>query len=528
MHMRRFAHAAVAAVGLAAMAATPAAAAGTKLIEPLNQYVVSGRINPEDLARAGYDLTEGGLPGHKSGWVITATATQADSLEAKGATVRPLGRERTAAVAAPNPLTPPTHGYNVFRPWSLTPAPCPQTCATPNIPLKQWYADLAAHNTDVVKAYVIGKSVLGQDIVAYKVTKNARNEKDGSRPAVVYNATQHAREWISAEIERRLFKYVVENKGQTSGNNVKDLLAKNELWFVPITNPDGYDYTFTSPATRFWRKNLHDNNNDGAITNVDGVDTNRNWPTKWNYDLEGASAEPSSETFHGSGPASEPEVKALRGLIKRIRPSFQIDYHSFAQLILYPEGWQVETPSTDEPLMAKLAGDDDHPAVAGFDPDVSAELYTTNGDVTDDTYKAFDTLAYTVELDGGTGPAVGGTDGTDPAYTPNGFAFQDSEADIQAQFEKNLAFALDLTRSAKDPANFSSHLGNTAPQLVPTTFPVSYGDPQTVEVNAKRELGSVTVHWKVNGGREHTASTREFKGGTKLRRSRRLLPPPAR
>jgi Zinc carboxypeptidase/Immune inhibitor A-like, MAM domain len=516
MHMRRFARAAVAAVGLAALAAaTPASAAGTKLTEPLNQYVVSGKINPEDLARAGFDLTEGGLKGHKSGWVITATATQADSLQAKGATVRPLGRERTAAVAAPSPLTPPTHGYNVFRPWSLTPAPCPQTCATPNIPLKQWYADLAAHNTDVVKAYVIGKSVLGQDIVAYKVTKNARHEKDGSRPAVVYNATQHAREWISAEVERRLFKYVVENKDQTSGNAVKNLLAKNELWFVPITNPDGYDYTFTSPATRFWRKNLHDNNGDGAITNVDGVDPNRNWPTKWNYDLEGASAEPSSETFHGSGPASEPEVKALRGLIKRIRPSFQIDYHSFAQLILYPEGWQVETPSTDAPLMASLAGDDDHPAVPGFDPDVSAELYTTNGDVTDDTYKAFNTLAYTVELDGGTGPAVGGTDGTDPAYTPNGFAFQDSEADIQAQFEKNLAFALDLSRSAKDPANFSSHLGNTAPQLVPTTFPVSYGDPQTVEVNAKRELGSVTVHWRVNGGREHTASTREFKGGAR-------------
>jgi Immune inhibitor A-like, MAM domain len=146
---------------------------------------------------------------------------------------------------------------------------------------------------------------------------------------------------------------------------------------------------------------------------------------------------------------------------------------------------------------------------------VSAELNTTNGDVTDDTYQAFNTLAYTVELHGGTGPAVGGTDGTDPAYTPNGFAFQDSEADIQAQFQKNLAFALDLARSAKDPANFSSHLGNTAPELVPTTFPVSYGDPQTVEVNAKRELRSVTVHWKVNGGREHTTSTREFKGGTK-------------
>ncbi len=36
--------------------------------------------------------------------------------------------------------------------------------------------------------------------------------------------------------------------------------------------------------------------------------------------------------------------------------------------------------------MKALAGDDDHPAVPGFDPDVSAELYTTNGDVTGDAY----------------------------------------------------------------------------------------------------------------------------------------------
>jgi Zinc carboxypeptidase len=516
MHMRTRAGTALAVVGLTALiAASPASAQGGKKLEPLNQYVVTGKIDPEDLARGGQNLTEGGLKGRKGGWVITATAREADQIEAKGATVRPLSGERRAAVAAPSPLTDPTHGYNVFRPWSLKPAPCPQTCAIENVPLKDWYADLAQRNADVVKSYVIGKTVLGQDIVAYKVTKDARRVKDGSRPAVLYDSTQHAREWIATEVERRLFEYVLEHKNDSGEQGVAQILANNELWFVPVVNPDGYDYTFIAPATRFWRKNLRDNDNDGAITNQDGVDTNRNWPTKWNYDLEGASADPTSLTYHGTGPASEPEVQALRGLVKRIRPVFQIDYHSFAQLILYPEGWQVETPSTDTPLMAGLAGDDDKPAVAGFDPDVSAELYTTNGDVTDDTYTAFKTLAYTVELDGGTGGPVGGTDGTDPAYTPDGFAFQDSDADIEAQFQKNLAFALDLARSAKDPANFSSHLGNTAPDLVPTTFPVSYGDPQTVEVNAKRELGNVTVHWRVNGGREHKAKTSEFHGGSR-------------
>ena len=38
-----------------------------------------------------------------------------------------------------------------------------------------------------------------------------------------------------------------------------------------------------------------------------------------------------------------------------------------------------------------------------YDPDVAAELYTTNGDVTGDAYNNWGTQAYTVELSGGTG-----------------------------------------------------------------------------------------------------------------------------
>ena len=26
---------------------------------------------------------------------------------------------------------------------------------------------------------------------------------------------------------------------------IADLLSRNEMWFLPIQNPDGYDYTFT-------------------------------------------------------------------------------------------------------------------------------------------------------------------------------------------------------------------------------------------------------------------------------------------
>ena len=403
------------------------------------------------------------------------------------------------------------HGYDVFRPWSLKPAPCPDTCATPNVPLKKWYHDLASRYPELVKEETIGQSILGQPIKAFKLTAGARSTRDGSRPVTLFESTQHAREWISAEVNRRLFAWFIDHRAD---RDVKQLLQQNEVWFIPMMNPDAYDYTFTSAETRLWRKNLRDVNGDGVIDpNNDGVDLNRNWPEKWNYDLEGSSDVPASETYHGTAAASEPEVQAARSLQRRLKPRFLIDYHSFAQLILYPEGWQVETEATDAPLMKALAGDDDHPAVAGFDPDVSAELYTTNGDVTGDAYNNWGTQAFTVELDGGTGDGVGGTvDGPD-SLPPGGFVFQDDETAVQAEFEKNLDFALDLVKSAARPDEPKSHLGNTAPDLVPSTFSISTGDPQTVEVNAKRSLGNVRVFWQVNGGRVHRGNLSEYAGG---------------
>jgi hypothetical protein len=113
----------------------------------------------------------------------------------------------------------------------------------------------------------------------------------------------------------------------------------------------------------------------------------------------------------------------------------------------------------------------------------------------------------------GTGPGVGGTvDGPDSS-APGGFVFQDSEAAVEDQFQRNLPFALDLARSAKNPGRPVSHLGNTAPDFEPHTFKYSYGDPQTVEVNANRDLGPVEVMWRVNGGTVHRGATAEYKGG---------------
>ncbi len=131
-----------------------------------------------------------------------------------------------------------------------------------------------------------------------------------------------------------------------------------------MANPDGYDFTFTE-GNRLWRKNLHDNDGDGVISGLDGVDLNRNFPTSWGYDNEGSSPAVSSETYRGAAPRSEPETRALDDLMKRVRFAFQINYHSAAELILYGVGSQVATPSPDDLLYETLVGDDAHPAIPG-------------------------------------------------------------------------------------------------------------------------------------------------------------------
>ena len=62
---------------------------------------------------------------------------------------------------------------------------------------------LARENPQLVKLEVLGHTQQGRELIALKVTQGARGVPDGSRPAVLYSSNQHAREWISVEVNRR-------------------------------------------------------------------------------------------------------------------------------------------------------------------------------------------------------------------------------------------------------------------------------------------------------------------------------------
>ena len=135
-----------------------------------------------------------------------------------------------------------------------------------------------------------------------------------------------------------------------------------------------------------------------SITANDGVDPNRNFAVKWGWDNEGSSTDQASETFRGTGPNSEPETQALDRLFDRVGFEFYINYHSAAELLLYGIGWQVSTPSPDDVIYEAMAGDDANPAIPGYDPDISAELYTTNGDTDTHATVEYGTLGFTPEM----------------------------------------------------------------------------------------------------------------------------------
>jgi Zinc carboxypeptidase len=593
--------------GASLIASGSASGRPSRKSDRLELYTVTGSAQQlEKLDQAGYDPVDEGTVDGRPSVDVVLSHSQAAKLRGRGYGIS-LWRNQDGRTAQQLASAQALGGYRVWRSWDETGG------------IEDQILEIAANNPRYVKLVKLpGQTYGGRDFLALKVTENARQVPDGSRPASVFSSTQHAREWISTEVNRRILRYVVAKSRQKGA--LRNLLAKRELWFYLVANPDGYEYSFD--VDRLWRKNLRDNNGVPGVQVGDGVDPNRNFPNHWNYDDEGSSGTPSDETYRGPGPASEPETKAMMALLDRSEAEFLVNFHSFGNLLLYSFGWQVQTTSSDDPIFKALSGTDDKPAIQGrnetqrlvmedatggtftltfesddertddttapiphnataaqieaalealpdaqdvwgernlsvqadggplgsravfvsfrglrvkedvpqlevdgsalegdgaqlrvftnvggvhglppVDPGPGADLYTTNGETTDYAH-GVGTLAWTPELDDGEGN--------------NGFVFPDSPRQVQAEFRRYLPFAKDVMRSAADPARPSSHLGNKTKPMYVNRFDESWGDPQTVQVTARRDLGPVKLRYRINRGPVQTRSTSEWHGGERF------------
>ena len=290
-----------------------------------------------------------------------------------------------------------------------------------------------------MKLEVLGHTGQGREIIAVKLTQGAQEQPDGRRPAVARGSTQHAREWISTEVNRRLMNHYID-RWRANDREVRKLRRRPSSGSSSWPTPTATSTPYVRPRAKHVRKNLRDNNGDGQTQVGDGVDPNRNFPNHWGYsDEEGSSSIQSSDTHRGPAPMSEPETQAMVGLLDRIGFAFQVNYHSTASGCSTPRAGRPAPPPRTTPTYYAMSGNLDDPAIDEFHPGLSSDvLYVTNGETTD--YARSDRRT--------------GVDTELSAGCPGcGFVFPDDEALVQAEFERNLLFATSVADSAVDPAN---------------------------------------------------------------------------
>jgi len=139
------------------------------------------------------------------------------------------------------------------------------------------------------------------------------------------HAGMHANEWITPAALTWMVNELADNS-----NTYECILDRFDWYFIPVLNPDGYEYSHT--VDRLWRKTRRNYTSpllrstarklrvdDGeSEENCVGADINRNFEFAWRKG--GSSSNVCSPAFAGMKPFSEPESRALANfMLKQVK-----------------------------------------------------------------------------------------------------------------------------------------------------------------------------------------------------------------
>jgi len=198
-----------------------------------------------------------------------------------------------------------------------------------------WLDELAA-NYSHASIESIGSSTEGRDLKLIKVSTPGGQP---NKKAIFIDGNFHAREWISPAV----VTYII-NELVTNSSAYTDILDNLDFYFVPIVNPDGYEYT---QIERMWRKTRSTNSG----STCKGVDPNRNFDV--DFGGSGSSTNPCAETFLGSSPFNIPETRLLSEYIRDNAGKFKayLSMHSYSQAWLTPYAWSASPPPNFDAIM---------------------------------------------------------------------------------------------------------------------------------------------------------------------------------
>lgn len=234
---------------------------------------------------------------------------------------------------------------------------------------------------DLTQLKVVGKSLQGRSIWAIKISSHA-NLHDTTKPVILFNGMHHAREVMGPEVALDIIETLLSNYGKDT--KISHWVDANEIWVLPMFNVDGNNIVWTND--NMWRKNARENY---------GVDINRNYPYAWGT-CNGSSGNKSAQDYRGAGPASEPETQVMMNLVKEIRPVFDISYHSYSELVIYPmgcNGKRTQNADVVEKIGREMG------SKLGYEPGTAWELlYSVDGGDIDWMYAEYQVIPYVIEV----------------------------------------------------------------------------------------------------------------------------------
>lgn len=256
----------------------------------------------------------------------------------------------------------------------------------------------------------------GRKVYGIEIADDISTADSDGRPTFWVDGAHHAREWPSSEYTMMFAFDLLASYGKDK--RVTALLKKIRVVVVPIVNVDGFVHSReASPVYNpvlnnnlafevaglesGWRKNkrsftdaLYAAGGSSSRLNADahGTDPNRNYPFFWGG--EGGGGDPTSQTYGGAEPFSEPEARNIAGGMKARQVTAYLTNHTSGQLCMRPWGYTTD-PSPDNAFQEDLGEQmcEHH----GYTNQIGLSLYPTAGTSRDWSYGALRTIVYTFE-----------------------------------------------------------------------------------------------------------------------------------
>jgi carboxypeptidase A len=111
-----------------------------------------------------------------------------------------------------------------------------------------WLDTTSAANPSIAQTEVIGKSYANNDLKLIKIGEGVANK---NKPIILIDSAIHAREWITPAFTTALIQKLLDGYNNNDPE-IRPLVQKFDWYILPVLNPDGYAYSFTTVSFIFY------------------------------------------------------------------------------------------------------------------------------------------------------------------------------------------------------------------------------------------------------------------------------------